>query len=124
MIRKYHNHALQTNPRHREEEPHNNYKTTGRQIKQSNRLSLSHQDDWQFAKLERTQSNAQQNMEQTQNSTMGNNQQQINNNRTTTLEGIMIKKGLNGSIMHVYDLYNVDYKEKKQNLGLQIRVGN
>ena len=25
MIRKYHNHTLQTNPRHREEEPQNMY---------------------------------------------------------------------------------------------------
>ena len=31
MIRKYHNHTLQTNPRHREEEPHiyNYHKTPG-----------------------------------------------------------------------------------------------
>ena len=45
MIRKYHNHKLQTNPWHREEEPHNNYKTPGRQTKQSNQPSLPHQDD-------------------------------------------------------------------------------
>ena len=31
MIRKYHNHKLQTNPWHREEEPHNHHKTPGRQ---------------------------------------------------------------------------------------------
>ena len=31
MIRKYHNHKLQTNPWHREEEPHNNHETPGRQ---------------------------------------------------------------------------------------------
>ena len=45
MIKKYHNHKLQTNPWHREEEPHNNHKTPGRQTKQSNQLSLPHQDD-------------------------------------------------------------------------------
>ena len=45
MIRKYHNHKLQTNPRHREEEPHNNHETPGRQTEQSNQLSLPHQDD-------------------------------------------------------------------------------
>ena len=45
MIRKYHNHKLQTNPWHREEEPHNNHDTPGRQTKQSNQLSLPHQDD-------------------------------------------------------------------------------
>ena len=33
LIRKYHNHKLQTNPRHREEEPRNNHKTPGRQAK-------------------------------------------------------------------------------------------
>ena len=35
MTRKYHNHKLQTNPRHREEEQHNNHETPGRQTKQS-----------------------------------------------------------------------------------------
>ena len=42
MIRKYHNHKLQTTPWHREEEPLNHHKTPGRQIKQSNQLSLPH----------------------------------------------------------------------------------
>ena len=45
MIRKYHDHKPQTNPRRREEEPHNHHKTPGRQTKQSNQLSLPHQDD-------------------------------------------------------------------------------
>ena len=45
MIRKYHNHKLQTNPRHCEEEPYNNRDTPGRQTKRSNQLSLPHQDD-------------------------------------------------------------------------------
>ena len=45
MIRKYHNHKLQTAPWHREEEPLNHHETPGRQMKQSNRLSLPHQDD-------------------------------------------------------------------------------
>ena len=40
MITKYYNHKLQTKPRHREEEPHNNHETPGRQTKQSNQLSL------------------------------------------------------------------------------------
>ena len=40
MIRKYHNHKQQTNPWHREEEPHNNHETPGRQTNQSNQLSL------------------------------------------------------------------------------------
>ena len=40
MIRKYHNHKLQTTPWHREEEHLNHHETPGRQIKQSNQLSL------------------------------------------------------------------------------------
>ena len=45
MIRNYHNHKPQTNPTHKEEEPHNHHETPGRQTKQSNQLSLTHQDD-------------------------------------------------------------------------------
>ena len=45
MIRKYHNHKLQTTPRHREEEPLNHHETPGRQNKQSNQLSIPHQDN-------------------------------------------------------------------------------
>ena len=47
MIRKYHNHKLQTNPRHLEEALQDIYsnKTSKRQQKQSNRLSLPRQDD-------------------------------------------------------------------------------
>ena len=45
MIRKYHNHKLQANPWHREEEPHNNHKTPERQTNESNQLSHPHQDD-------------------------------------------------------------------------------
>ena len=41
MIRKYHNHKLQTNPWLHEEEPHNNHDTPGRQTKQSNKLDLA-----------------------------------------------------------------------------------
>ena len=45
MIRKYHNHKPQTTLWHREEEPLNYHETPGRQIKQSNQISLPHQDD-------------------------------------------------------------------------------
>ena len=51
MIRTYHNHTLQTNLRHREEEPQS---TIFHELKVSNQLSLSHQED---GKLERTLSN-------------------------------------------------------------------
>ena len=60
MISKYHNHKLQTNPWHREEEPHNNNETPGRQSKATNSLLPIKM----IAKLEWTQSNAQQNIEQ------------------------------------------------------------
>ena len=45
MISKYHDHKLQTTLWHREEEQLNHHETPGRQIKQSNQLSLPHQDD-------------------------------------------------------------------------------
>ena len=67
MIRKYHNHELQTNPWHSEDKPLNNQKTPERQTKQSNQLSLPHQD---YCKA-RMDLNAQQNIEQLQNPTMG-----------------------------------------------------
>ena len=81
MIRKYHNQKLQTNPWHREEEPHNNHETRKRQTKQSNQLSLF--PIKMIAKLEGIQSNVQQNIEQLQTPTMGVTSQQ---HRTTTLE--------------------------------------
>ena len=45
MIRKYHYYKPQTTLCHREEELLNQHETPGRQIKQSNQLSLPHQDD-------------------------------------------------------------------------------
>ena len=60
MIRKYHNHTPQTKPRHREEESREIYsnKTPVRQKRKATRSLLLFK---MFAKLERTQSNAQQN---------------------------------------------------------------
>ena len=68
MIRKYHNHKLQTNPWYHKEEPHNNHETPSIQTKQSNQLSFTIE---MIAKLEWTHSNAQQNTEKIQNPTMG-----------------------------------------------------
>ena len=42
----YHNHKPPTDPWHHEEKPHNHDETPGRQTKQSNQLSLPHQDDF------------------------------------------------------------------------------
>ena len=45
MIRKYHNHKPQTTLWHRDEKLLNHHETPGRQIKQSNQLSLPLPDD-------------------------------------------------------------------------------
>ena len=68
MISKYHNHKLQTSPQHREENPHNNHDMPGRQKATS---SLSLFPIKMIAKLGLRQSNAQQNLEQSQNPTRG-----------------------------------------------------
>ena len=88
MIRKHHNHTLQTNPRHREEELQDTRKTNkvkppARSLFPSS-LSLPIK---MIAKLERAQSNVQQNMEQNTEPHNGNkNQQRINSNRAAALE--------------------------------------
>ena len=80
MIRKYHNHTLQTNPRHREEEPR-----TLRAMRQEDNLSKATSSLFiieMIAKLERTPHTALQNKVETQNSnTMGTT---INNESTVT----------------------------------------
>ena len=78
MIRKYHNHKPQTTPWHREEELLNHHETTGRQIKQSNQLSLPHQDDCNTRMYIK---NVQQNKGQLQTPKMG---VTINKKSTTT----------------------------------------
>ena len=98
MIRKYHNHKPQTTPWHREEEPLNRHETPGRQIKQSNQLSLPPQDDCNTRmdiskNLERTHSYVQLVMEQTQSPIMGstiNIQQQQNLRFRTTSPFLVI----------------------------------
>ena len=78
MIRKYHNHKPQTTPRHREEEPPNHRETPGRQKKEATSPLLPTKT---IATPERTQSNAQQNIEQLQTPTM---EVTINKKSTTT----------------------------------------
>ena len=51
MIRKYHNHKLQTNPWHREKGPCSNHETPGRQIKQNNQLRIERQLSRKTVKL-------------------------------------------------------------------------
>ena len=82
MIRKYHTHKLQTNPRHREKSHRTISITRHQEVNQSKATSFLFPIKM-IAKLERTQSDAQQNKERTQNPTMG---VTINNNRSTALE--------------------------------------
>ena len=84
MIRKYHNHKLQSNPLHRKEEPHNYDQTPRRQTKQSNKLSLPHQDDCKTRK--NIKSRITKHTTITESRIGSNTQQRINNNRTTNLE--------------------------------------
>ena len=77
MIRKYHNHILQTNPLHPQGEPHNNHETPGRQTKPETSSLFPIK---MIAKLEGTLRNVQQNIEQLQNPTLG---ITINNKSTT-----------------------------------------
>ena len=83
MIRKYHNHKPQTTLWHREEEPLNHHKTPGRQFKQSNQLSLPHQDDCNRTD---TKQRTTKHRTITDSHNGRNNKEKVNNNRATTLE--------------------------------------
>ena len=84
MIRNYHNHKLQTTPWHREEEPLNHHETSGRQIKQSNQLSLPHQDDCNTRMDIKQRTTIHRTITDSLNGS--NNNHKVNNNRTTALE--------------------------------------
>ena len=84
MIRKYHNHKLQTNPWHHEEEPHINHEIPERKTKQSNQLSLVYQDDCKTRMDIKKPTTKHRTIADSYNGS--NNKQQVNNNRTTTLE--------------------------------------
>ena len=75
MIRKYHIHKLQTTPMHRKKEPLNHHETPGRQIKQSNRNTRM--DIKKRTTKHRTITNSYNG---------SNNNQKVNNNRTTVLK--------------------------------------
>ena len=69
LIRKYLNHTLHTNPRHREEEPQKITITIPQQDKVKEPALIFPTNV--IAKLETSQSNAKQNLEQTQKPAMG-----------------------------------------------------
>ena len=106
MIRKYHNHKLQTNPWHREEEPHNNHETPGRQIKQSNQLSLPHQDDCKTRRDIKKRTAKHRTITESHNGS--NNKQQVNNNRTTAFKrtAALATGGLNA--FYWYQIFALD----------------
>ena len=84
---KYQNHKLQTNPRHREEEPQDIYsnKTSERQKRKATSSLFLFK---MIARLERTQSNVYQNKDQHRTPTNNGRyiKQLSNNNRTTAFE--------------------------------------
>ena len=84
MFKKYHNHKLQTNPWHSQEEPYNNHKKPGGQTKQSNQLSLPNHDDWKIRRDIKQRKTKHRTI--TDSHIWSNNKQQVNNNRTTALE--------------------------------------
>ena len=84
MIRKNHNHKPQKNPWHHEEEPDNHLETPGRQTKQSNQLSLPHQDDCKTRMYIKYRTRKRRTITDCNNESK--NKQRINNNGTTALE--------------------------------------
>ena len=84
MIRKYHNHKLQTTPWHHEDEPHINHTTPGRQTKQRNQLSLPHQNDCKTRRDIKQRTTKHRTITDSHNGST--NKQKVNNNRTTALE--------------------------------------
>ena len=76
---------MQTNPWHREEEPHQNHETPGRQIKHSNLLSLPHEDDCNTRMDINECTTKHRTITDSHNGS--HNKQQVSNNKTTALEG-------------------------------------
>ena len=84
MVRKYHNHKPHTTPWHHQEEPLNHHKTPGRQIKQSNQLSLPHQHNCNTRMDIKLRTTKHRKITDYHNGS--NTKQKVNNNRTTALE--------------------------------------
>ena len=107
MIRKYHNHKLQTKSWHREEEPHNNHETPRGQAKQSKATSPLFPIEM-IANLEmdikyRTTTHRM----ITESHNGSNNQQRINNNRTTTFERTATKATGGGGGLNAFYWYQI-----------------
>ena len=79
-----HTHKPQTTSWHIEEEPLNHHETPGRQMKQSNQLSLPHQDDSNTRTHTKQRTTKHRTITDSHNES--NNKQKVNNNTTTALE--------------------------------------
>ena len=99
-LRKYHNHTLQTNPGHREEESQHtsSHKTSGRQLKWRNQLSLPQQDDCKTRKDTKTKTKHNPNEQWEQQYTK--NEQQQNHNLKRDSSRIKPLVGLNAFYLH------------------------
>ena len=104
MIRKYHNHKLQTDPWHHEEEPHNTHETLWIQTKQSNQLYLPDQDDCKTRMDIKSRITKHRTITKSHNESI--NQQRINTNRTTALERTAATRGLN--VFYWYQIFALD----------------
>ena len=107
MVRKYHNHKMQTKLWHREEEPHNNHETPGRQTKQSNQYSLPNQDDCKTRMDTKKRTTKHRTL--TESHKGSNNQQQIHNNRTIALERTAVKATGDLNAFYCYQFFALDY---------------
>ena len=101
-----HNHKPQTTPWHREEEPLNHHETPGRQIKQSNQLSLPHQDDCNTRMGTKQRTTKHRTITDSHN--WSNNKQKVNNNRTTALERTAAQATGGLKRTHWYHIFALD----------------
>ena len=103
MIRKYHNHKLQTTLWLREEEPLNHHETPGRQFKQSNQLSLPYQDDCN-TRTDTKQQHTTKYRTITDSHNGSNNKQKVNNNRTALRPEIRIRMNYKQTRVWIQDI--------------------
>ena len=124
MIRKYHNHKLQTDPWHRKEEPHNNHETPGRQTKHDDQLSLPLRDDCKTIMNTKLGTTKHRTITESHNGSI--NQQRVSNNRTTALERTAANatEGLNAFYSHKIFALDSAIVEAQKNVKLAWRILN
>ena len=87
-----------------EEEPLNHHETPGRQIKQSNQLSLPHQDDCNTKMDIEKRTTKHRTITDSHNGS--NNKQKVNNNRTTALERTAASLPISSVVAHLSDNFD------------------